>query len=129
MGVRKQLSVTMDDRPGTLATMCSAFGKKGVNILALMSTGREGKSLVRLIADKGAAAKRTLQEIGYSYTEEEVLATKLQNRPGTLAAVAQKLGDAGANIDYAYYGAEPGSTQVLVILSVSDLEQAKKVVK
>lgn len=129
MAVRKQLSVTMDDRPGTLATMCDAVAKHNVNILALTSTGREGKSLVRLIADRVAAAKRGLDEIGYPYTEEEVLATTLPNRPGTLAVVARKLGDAGVNIDYAYYGAEPGSRQVLLILSVADLAQGKKLVR
>ena len=129
MAVRTQLSVTMENRPGTLATMCGAFGDKKVNILALTSGEREGKSLVRLIADKVAVAKRVLDEIGYTYTEEQVLATKLPNRPGTLAAVAQKLGDAGVNIDYAYYGAEPGSTQVLVILSVSDVERGKTLLK
>lgn len=79
--------------------------------------------------DKHAAAIQGLQEIGYAYTEEEVLATKLPNRPGELAKLAQTLGDAGINIDYAYYGAEPRSARVLVILSVSDLEQGKKLVK
>jgi hypothetical protein len=43
--------------------------------------------------------------------------------------VAKRLGDAGVNIDYAYVGAEPGSTQLLLVLSVSDIERGKKLVR
>jgi hypothetical protein len=129
MAIRTQLSVTMENRPGTLARMASALAEKKVNILALASMERGGQSLARIVVDKLAAAKKALSAIGYAYTEEQVLATKLPNRPGTLAAVAQKLGDAGVNIDYAYYGAEVGSAQVLLLLAVSDFETGKKVVR
>lgn len=129
MAVRKQLSVTMDNRPGTLARMAGALAEAKVNILAVMSLEHGGQSLVRLVVDKLPAAKKVLDAIGYAYTEEQVLTTKLLNRPGTLAAVAKKLGDAGINIDYAYYGAEPGSAQVLLVLTVSDFERATKLVR
>ena len=129
MAIRTQLSVTMEDTPGTLAKMCSAFGEKKVNILAFASREHGGKSLVLVIVDKPAVAKKVLQTIGYACTEEQVLGTKLPNRPGTLATVAKRLGEAGMNIDYAYSGVEPGSAQQLVVLSVSDLDRAKKLVK
>ncbi len=129
MAIRKQLLVGMENRPGTLATMCSALAEKNVNIIAMMSSERGGKSLVRMTVDKLPVAKRALQAIGYAYTEEQVLVTKVPNRPGTLAAVAKRLGDAGVNIDYAYLGAEAGSRQQLILLSVSDFDQAKKLVK
>ncbi|MBI2403567.1 MAG: ACT domain-containing protein [Gemmatimonadetes bacterium] len=129
MAIRKQLSVTMENRPGTLARMSSALAEKKVNILALMSMEHGGQSVVRIVVDKLPAAKKALGAIGYAYTEEQVLATKLPNRPGTLAAVAQKLGDAGVNIEYAYYGAEVGSAQVLLLLAVSDFATGGKVVR
>lgn len=129
MAVRRQLSVTMENTPGTLARMCNALAERKVNILAFTSSEREGKSLVRVIVDKLAVAKKALQAIGYAYTEERVLGTKLPNRPGTIATVAKRLGDAGVNIEYAYSGAEAGSTQQLVVLSVSDFDQAKRLVK
>lgn len=129
MAVRKQLSVTMENIPGTLAKMCSAFADKKVNILAFMSGEREGKSLVRMIVDKLTPAKKALGGIGYSFREEQVLGTRLPNRPGTIATVAKRLGEAGVNIDYAYSGVEPGSPRQLVVLSVSDFERGRKLVK
>lgn len=129
MAIRRQLSVTMENTPGTLAKLCSAFGEKKVNILAFTSREHEGKSLVLVIVDKLEVAKKVLQTIGYACTEKQVLGTRLPNRPGTLATVAKRLAEAGINIEYAYSGVEPGSTQQLVVLSVSDFERAKKLVK
>ena len=129
MAVRKQLSVTMENTPGTLARMCGAFAANKVNILAFTSAEHEGKSLIRVIVDKVAPAKKALEGIGYHHTQDEVLATRLPNRPGTIAAVAKRLGDAGINVDYAYCGAEPGSSQQLMVLSVSDFGRARKLVK
>ncbi|MBI4543199.1 MAG: ACT domain-containing protein [Gemmatimonadetes bacterium] len=128
MAVLKQLSVTMENSPGTLAHMCGALAAKKVNILALMSGGHEGKSLVRLVVDKLAGAKKALDTIGYAYTEEQVLGAKVTNRPGTLAQVARRLGEAGVNIEYAYVGAQPGSRQLLIVLSLSDFDRGKKLV-
>ncbi|MBI4470051.1 MAG: ACT domain-containing protein [Acidobacteria bacterium] len=129
MAIRKQISVTMQNTPGTLAKVCSVLAEKKVNILALMSSELEGKSLVRLIFDKVPAARKALQAAGYACHEEQVLATKLANRPGTIAATAKRLGDAGVNIDYVYSGAEPGSSKQLVVFSVSDLPRARKLIK
>ena len=119
---RRRLSVTMDNAPGTLVIMGDALAAKNVNILALMSIEHEGRRLIRMLVDNVAVAKKVLQAIGYAYTEEQVLGTKLPNRPGTLATLAKRLGDAGVNIDYAYLGAESRSLQQLVVLSVSDLD-------
>jgi hypothetical protein len=129
MAIRTQLSVTMDNVPGTLARMCGALAEKKVNILAVTSGEREGRSLVRMVVDKVRPAKQALDGLGYPYTEEQVLATKVGHRPGTLAAVAKQLGDAGVNIDYAYVGAEPGSRQLLLVLSVSDFERGQKLIR
>lgn len=129
MAVRKQLSVTMANRPGTLATLSNVLAARKVNILACMSVEHQGESLVRMVVDKSPGAQKVLQSIGYRYTEEQVLATKVPNRPGSLAKVAAKLAEAGVNIEYAYLGADVGSSQLLLVLSVSDFERGRKLVK
>lgn len=129
MTPRTQLSVTMDNVPGTLAKMCSALRERQVNIVGLMSIEHEGRSVVRMVVDKVPVAKRALQAIGYQFTEESVLATQMRNHPGALAAVATNLGDANININYLYVGAEPGSSRPLVVFSVSDPARAKELIK
>jgi hypothetical protein len=126
MATRKQFSVTMENRPGTLARMCTALTERGVNIVALMSIGHEGKSVVRMLVDQPAAAMKALDSIGYQYTHGDVLTATVANRPGTLAKVAKALGAGGVNINYAYLGAEgEGQRHLLLVLSVSDPEKGK----
>jgi hypothetical protein len=51
MAAQKQLSVTMENVPGTLAKMCSAFAERKINVLAFSSGEHQGKSLVRVVVD------------------------------------------------------------------------------
>lgn len=130
MATRKQFSVTMENRPGTLARTCTELAERGVNILALMSIEHQGKSLVRMLVDKPAPAVKALDSLGYQYSQEEVLTTTVANRPGTLGKVVKALGDGGVNINYAYLGAEgEGQRHLLLVLSVSDTERGKALVK
>lgn len=128
--MRKQFSVTMENRPGVLARMCTALADHNVNILALMSVGQDGKSVVRMVVDKPSAAVKALEAIGYQYSQADVLTTIVANRPGTLAKVAKALGDSGVNINYAYLGAEgEGQRHLLLVLAVTDVERGQALVK
>ncbi len=130
MATRKQFTVTMENRPGSLARMCTALTERDVNILALMSIGHDGKSLVRMLVDKPAAAVKALDAIGYQYSQADVLTATVANRPGTLAKVARALGEGGVNINYAYLGAEgEGQRHLLLVLSVSDPAKGNVLVK
>lgn len=130
MATRKEFSVTMENRPGTLARMCTELAERNVNVVALMSIEQGGKSLVRMLVDKPAPAVKALDALGYQYTEREVLTTAVANRPGTLGKVVKALGEARVNINYAYLGAEGESQRhLLLVLSVSDMEKGKALVK
>lgn len=130
MARRKQFSVTMQNRPGTLARMCTALAERGVNILALMSLNHDDTSLVRMVVDDTARAVKALDAVGYQYTQEDVLTSTVANRPGTLAKIAKALGEAGVNINYSYLGAEgEAARHLLLVLSVSDLEKGQRLVK
>jgi hypothetical protein len=90
---------------------------------------KPGQSKVRLVTDNPAKAKKALAGENLQVSEEEVVGVKLAIKPGTLAAAASKLGGAGVNISHGYTGAEEGTKEQLVVLAVSDLKQATKVLK
>jgi len=129
MGKMKELTVWMENKPATLAGLGEALGKAKVNILAFMTDEAEGQSRVRLVTDSPAKARNTIAGLNLQVSEEEVVGINLANKPGTLAEAAGKLGNAGININHGYTGSEEGSKKQLVIFSVSDLEQATKVLK
>jgi hypothetical protein len=117
----------MEDRPGTLGKVCRALADKEVNILAFESIPSEGVSLVRLVVDNQATAKKVLDAERVKYTETDVAQVELANRPGELARAAAKLGDANININYAYGGVDPTTAAPLLIFGVAEVAQAARI--
>lgn len=58
--------------------------------------------------------------------ENNVLIMENSNKPGSLAAIARRLGKAKINIEYAYLANSPGSKKGLAVLRVSDTKKALK---
>lgn len=63
---------------------------------------------------------------GWEAAEEDVLEIALTDRPGSLGRIAQKLGNAGVNIRYAYAGSAGSARRANVYFGVSDLKAAVK---
>ena len=124
MPITQELTIRMENRPGSLGKVCRALADHGVDIMAFQSIPGEKTLLVCIVVDKPEAAKAVLDKEGIPYTEVEVAQARLQCRPGELALVASKLGEANININYAYSGAEARTRTPLVIFGVSDVGRA-----
>ncbi len=124
MPINEELTIRMDNRPGSLGKVCRTLADRGVNILAFQSIPSEKTILVCMVVDNPAAATSILDKEGINYTEGEVAQAKLTHGPGELARAASKLGDANINIHYAYCGVEPSTNAPLVIFGVSEVGRA-----
>lgn len=120
----KQLTVWVENRPGMLGEVGSALGAKQVNIMAFMATVTDNRGTIRMVVDKGAAAKRVFAEHRWETTEEEILIVALPDKPGSLGQIAHKLREASVNIEYAYEGLGPSARRVNAYFGVSDLKVA-----
>ena len=124
MPLTKEFTVLMEDRPGTLGKVCRALADRNVNILALHSFPIGGKSVARLVVDNPTTAKAALDNERLPVAESEVVQVKLPHRPGEIARVASRLGEASININYVYCGLEPSTNAPLVFFGVNELAQA-----
>lgn len=129
MAIVTQFSLPLENRPGALAEVCSELAAKAVNIQAIMAADVRGWGTVRLVVNNSETARKVLQGLGLKFSEEEVLAVRMSDRPGALGRVTRKLAENKINIDYAYGSIEKGAPQALVILAVSDLQKAAKLLK
>jgi hypothetical protein len=117
----KDLTVTLENKPGTLAALGEALGEAGINIEGASGDNRLGEVLHLLVED-AAAAREALSGAGVEVIDErDVLVVEVEDRPGTLGDVARKLADAGVNIDLVYstFGG------VRAVLGVDDPEKAR----
>ena len=122
-----QLLVLAEHKPGTLARICSELAKKAVNITAIMAS-HDQPGGIRRVATPVGTARRVLDGLGISYKEEEAIAIRLGDRPGALGKVTRKLGAAGINIEYAYGSIVKGENRALIVMGVSDVAKAEKLV-
>lgn len=122
-----QLLILAEHRPGTLALLCSELAKVAVNITAIMAA-HDQPGGIRLLANPVGTARRVLDGLGMRYKEEDGIAVRLSDRPGALGKVTRKLGDAGINIEYAYGSIVKGENRALIVLGVSDVAKAEKLV-
>lgn len=129
MPIKKQFSVMVENKRGALAQVCSRLAEKAVNILALMVPEQPGIAPIRLVVSSEETAKKILDALGSSYTEEDVLAVEVSDKPGALGKVTRKLADHNIDVKYAYGTIEKGVDKAMIIMGVSDLEAAVKVFK
>lgn len=130
MPTSREFTIRMQDRPGTLGKICRALADRGVNILAFQSfSAGAGKSQVRLVADNPTITKSVLESQGLAITEADVVQVKLPHRPGEIARVASRLGEADININYAYCGLEPDTNIPLVFFGVVEVSKAAPILE
>jgi len=120
----KQLTISCDNAPGSLARVASIIAGAKVNILALNATASGAMGYIQFVVDHGAKAKKALKREGYSCYEEVVLHTTLPNVPGALAQFVKKLAAKNINIGACYQTTVENSKNASVVLAVSRLESA-----
>lgn len=122
----KQLSVSCENRPGTLAHVARVLGDAKVNIIAF-SVGMSGGGDLHLVVDDPNKAKKALSALGLSYKEADVLYQELPNVAGALGYFAGKLAHKEINIASGWGTTLKGSKTAAIVLGVSDLEKAARV--
>jgi hypothetical protein len=94
------ITVYLDDQPGELARLSRILGDADVNIEGMCAvTSGGGAAEVHVLVDDLAPALEALEGAGVEIAgENEVIVVPLEDRPGALAEVARRLGEADINI-------------------------------
>ena len=90
--------ISAPNKPGELARVAEAIAQKGINITSLTSLGWKEQGAIALTTNDESGTRSALSGIG-QIQELELIPVILEDRPGTLAAAARKLADAGINIE------------------------------
>jgi len=128
MRVERQLSLIIDNRPGVLAKVCADLAQAKIDIRAINVENLVDHSAVRVIVDDPDKATHLLGAAGVLVFENEVLAVSVDNKPGSLVALARRLGTARVNIDY-MYGSTPDRGKATVYLRVNSPKRALDALK
>ncbi len=112
-----QLTLRLESRPGTLATLARILADAGVNITALSAPEASGRGKIRLLVNDPVRARRALRKANYRVTEEPVFTLRLRNKPGALARVAARLAKERINVR-SIYATTAGRGSAVAVLTV-----------
>ena len=117
-----QLAVFMDNRPGMLARICQALSSARINILAMSILDTVDHAIVRMVVDKPKDAEQALSKLQAMVQRRDVVFMDVPNAIGILAGIAEKLANAGINLEYAYCTASSSHSEGALVLRTNDLE-------
>ncbi|MGI6070073.1 MAG: ACT domain-containing protein [Blautia sp.] len=123
----KQISVFIENKPGTMGELTEVLSKNNIDMRALSLAETSDFGIARIITDDVYHAMQVLKDEDYVCSVTKVLAVAIPDEPGALAKVIRFLGDAGVNVEYMYAFITRKKDVAYMIFRVEDNEAAIKV--
>jgi len=123
-----QLTVYIDNRKGTLASLTAFLGRNDINIYGLSLADTEGHGYVRLVVDDTEKARQLVEDSGELAAVRDVLLIRVENKPGELGRVLTALAEHNLNIEYGYSSGGCTDEKGLVLLP-SDVPRALEILE
>ncbi len=116
--LNKQLVVTVDNHVGTLAEVTGVISSSGINLIAVCAYAVDNKGVIMFVSEDNDRAQKLLKTKKYDLREEEVVLVSIDNKPGTLQGLSQRIAKAGIDMTLIYGSVASGErTSRLVIIS------------
>ena len=124
-----QVSVFLDNRPGSLFEAMSKLDNNNIKVFALSIADAGEYGLVRFISEEPQKAAKLLEDAEFNLAKSkkntEVTAL-FSSKENSLSKITKLLGDNGINIEYAYSSAVHVGGKVALILRPSNVEKAEQ---
>lgn len=122
----RQFIVQLENRPGSLAGLARALGRRGIDIRQLAAGGMGAVGYAVIETDADEATAEALYAAGLPFVAGEPILTRLEDRPGALATLADRLGVGGVDV-HGVMIVGRGEGEVEVALIVDDPTLARRV--
>jgi hypothetical protein len=125
----KQIVVSIENEPGRLLEVTESLGDAGINLRALnlVDTGAFGQ--LRLLVSDVATARKILMKMQIPAYVNEVVAAKIEDKPGSLARLLKPLTEAGVTVIFMYAFITFSKGNAIMVFRFSDNDKAIEVLK
>ena len=127
-----QVSVYLDNRPGSLSEAMGQLDKNRIQVFALSIADAGEFGLVRIITEDPEKSTEVLENADYNLAKSrkntEVTAVFMGDED-KISKITKILAESSINIEYAYSSAVHVNGKIALILRASDMENTEKTLK
>lgn len=125
----RQLSVLVENKPGSLMEVTSRLTEAHVNIRAVANFDAPDFGILRMVVDKPEEAKEYLTTRGYVVSVHEVMGVELEDKKGNLNQMLSILAEGKLNVNYIYSFVIRDGRAPVMVFQTDDYEKATQILK
>ena len=124
----KQISVFLENAPGTLRELTRLLGDAGIDLMALSIADTPSYGIVRLIVNDCQIdpALKELRDHGYTARVNNVICVVTEDRPNGLSELLETIEGFGVSVEYLYSFLRATGEKALIILRLSEQDETVK---
>lgn len=124
-----QVSVFAENKPGRIEKITRILTQEKINIRAITISSANGFGVIKMLVDNPQKAYETLKLQGIPTYLQEVITVVMEDKPGSLHAVAQVLTENGMNIEDAYGFVVKSGEKAVLVIQVENQPRAQSVLE
>lgn len=125
----KQISVFVENQPGSMMRVTSVLTESHVNIRAISTFDTPEFGILRLVVDDPAKAKESLTQKGFVTRVNDVIGAELKDEKGNLNQMFKILADGEINVNYIYSFVIREEKAPVIVFHTDDFQKAEQVLK
>ncbi len=125
----KQLSVFVENYPGSLLEVTSALTEAHINIRAVASLDTPDFGILRLVVDDTKKAKDFLTAKGFVVRIQKVIGAELKDEKGNLNQMLGILAAGRVDVKYIYSFVIREDRAPVMVVQTDDYEKAERILK
>ena len=125
----KQLSLFVENQPGSLSKVCQVLKENRINISTLSLADTREYGILRLLIQEHDRARVVLEKAGYVVKVTDVLALTVPDHPGGLADTLAILDKHALSVEYMYAFTYGRSNKAIIVFRFENPEKAIAMLK
>ncbi len=124
----KHLIVTVDNKVGTLAQVTSAISSSGINLVAICAYAVDNTGIIMFVSEDNVKAQKLLKAKEYNVRSEEAILLSIDNKPGVLQSITEKIAESGVDLTLIYGSVEKKEKTSSIVMISENNKTALKII-